>query len=78
MTNTKAARIPALPHLVSVGLIMPSVMGGTAILLDRVAFGASLWMWGWIVGWPVGVAAGLGALRLWVGEWRTVWSEPDS
>lgn len=75
MSNPKARKVPTLPLMVCVGLIMPSVMFGTATLLDRFVFGASLWMWGLIVGWPIGVVAGGGALRLWAGKLPTVWSE---
>lgn len=75
MSDPNARKVSTLPFMVSVGLIMPLVMVGSATLLDRLAFGASLWVWGWIVGWPLGVVAGLGALRLWVGKLPTMWSE---
>lgn len=76
MSNLKARQVPTLPYLVSVGLIMPSVMVGVAILADRLVFGPSLWMLGWILGWPIGVGSGLGALRLWAERLPpTVWSK---
>ncbi len=76
MSDPNARKVPTLPFMVSVGLIMPSAMFGAAILLDRFVFGAPLWILGFVVGTPVGWGTGLGALRLWAGRLPpTVWSE---
>jgi hypothetical protein len=76
MSDPNAGKVPTLPFMVSIGLIMPLAMCAAAILLDKFVFGARLWILGLVVGSPIGWGTGLGALRLWAGRLPpTVWSE---
>lgn len=76
MIEKDARKVPTLPFMVSIGLIMPLAMCGATILLDKFVFGARLWILGFVVGSPIGWGAGLAALRLWAGRLPpTVWSE---
>ena len=76
MSDPNARKVPTLPFMVSIGLIMPLAMWAAAILLDKFVFGARLWILGFVIGSPIGWGAGLGTLRLWAGGLPpTVWSE---
>ena len=77
MSAPPPRKVPAIPTFICLGLIYPSVMCGTAVLLGKLVLRQRLWMLAMGIGMLIGVAAAVGVLRLWVGKLPTAWSEPS-